>query len=50
MKAYSLDMGQKILRACDQKLGSQRVIAALFGVSQSFIEKLLRRRGRPGQW
>jgi transposase len=43
MKAYSLDLRQKILRACDQRLGSQRVIAALFGVSQSFIEKLRRR-------
>jgi transposase len=44
MQAYSLDLRQKILRACDQRLGSQRAIAALFGVSQSFVEKLLRRR------
>jgi transposase len=44
MKAYSLDLRQKILRACDQRIGSQRAIAALFGVSQSFVEKLLRRR------
>jgi transposase len=43
MKAYSLDLRQKILRAYDQQLGSQRAIAALFGVSQSFVEKLLRR-------
>jgi transposase len=48
MKAYSLDLGQKILRACDQRLGSQRTIAALFGVSQSFVEKLLRRRRTSG--
>jgi transposase len=48
MKAYSLDLRQKILRACDQRLGSQRAIAALFGVSQSFIEKLLRRRRTTG--
>ncbi len=39
MKAYSLDLRQKILRACDQQVGSQRAIATLFGVSQSFIEK-----------
>jgi transposase len=44
MKAYSLDLREKILRACDQRLGSQRAIAMLFGVSQSFVEKLLRRR------
>jgi transposase len=48
MKAYSLDLRQKILRACDQQLGSQRAIATLFGVSQSFVEKLLRRRRATG--
>jgi transposase len=48
MKAYSLDLRQKILRACDQQLGSPRAIAALFGVSQSFVEKLLRRRRTSG--
>jgi transposase len=48
MKAYSLDLRQKILRACDAGLGSQRAIAQLFGVSQSFIEKLLRRRRTSG--
>ena len=48
MKAYSLDLRQKILRACDQRLGSQRAIATLFGVSQSFIEKLLRRHRDTG--
>jgi transposase len=48
MKAYSLDLRQKILRAYDQRLGSQRAIATLFGVSQSFVEKLLRRRRTNG--
>ena len=48
MKAYSLDLRQKILRACDQHLGSQQVIADLFGVSQSFVEKLLHRRRTTG--
>lgn len=48
MKAYSLDLRQKILRAYEQRLGSQRAIAALFGVSQSFVEKLLRRRRTTG--
>jgi transposase len=48
MKAYSLDLRQKILRAYDQQLGSQQVIADLFGVSQSFVEKLLHRRRTTG--
>ena len=48
MKAYSFDLRQKILRACDQRLGSQRAIATLFGVSQSFVEKLLRQRRATG--
>lgn len=48
MKAYSLDLRQKILRACDQRFGSQRAVAVLFGVSQSFVEKLLRRRRDAG--
>jgi transposase len=49
MKAYSLDLRQKLLRACDQHLGSQRRIAALFGVSQSVLEKLLRRQRTTGE-
>jgi hypothetical protein len=43
MKPYSLDLRQKILQAYDQKLGSQRVLSALFGVSDVFLEQLLRR-------
>jgi len=46
---YSIDLRQKIIRACDQKIGSQRHIAELFGVSKSFVEKLLRRRRTTGQ-
>jgi transposase len=48
MKAYSFDLRQKLLRAWDQRLGSQRAIATLVGVSQSFVEKLLRRRRATG--
>lgn len=42
--AYSTDLREKIVRAYDEGLGSQRAIAELFGVSRSFVEKLLRRR------
>ena len=48
MKPYSLDLRQKILRAYDQKLGSQRALAALFGVSHAFLEQLLQRRRTTG--
>ena len=48
MKAYSLDLRDKILRAGPQQVGSQRAIARLFGVSPSFVEKLLRRHRTTG--
>ena len=48
MTAYSIDLRQKILQACERRLGSQRALADLFGVSLSFIEKLLRRHRTTG--
>ena len=48
MKPYSLDRREKILRAYDAQLGSQRALAALFGVSRTFVEKLLQRRRTTG--
>ena len=47
--AYSTDLREKIVRAYDEGLGSQRKIAELFGVSRSFVEKLLHRRRTTGQ-
>jgi transposase len=47
--AYSTDLRQKIVRAYDEQLGSQRAIAELFGVSRSFVEKLLARRRSTGE-
>jgi transposase len=43
MKAYSIDLRQKIIDAYTRQLGTQPTIAELFGVSASFVEKLLRR-------
>jgi transposase len=48
MARYSIDLGQKILHACERRLGSQQAIADIFGVSLSFIEKLLRRHRMTG--
>ena len=42
MAAYSIDLRQKILRAWERHLGSQRSIADIFGVSLAFVEKVLR--------
>jgi hypothetical protein len=42
MTAYSIDLRQKILRACERPLGSQRHLADVFGVSLAFVEKVLR--------
>jgi transposase len=47
--AYSNDLREKIVRAYDEQLGSQRAIAELFGVSRSFVEKLLARRRLTGE-
>jgi transposase len=47
--AYSTDLREKITRAYDDGLGSQRAIAELFGVSRSFVEKLLHRRRTTGR-
>jgi transposase len=49
MKPYSLDLREKILRAYDEHRGSQRALAALFGVSRAFVEKLVQRRRSTGQ-
>ena len=43
MKAYSTDLRQKIIEACQRGQATQRAIAELFGVSVSFVEKLLQR-------
>jgi transposase len=49
MATYSIDLRQKILQACERRLGSQRALADLCGVSLSFVEKLLRRPRTTGE-
>lgn len=46
--SYSLDLREKILQAHGRGMGSQRAIAEFFGVSLSFVEKLLQRVRRTG--
>jgi transposase len=48
MAAYSIDLRQKILHAYERRLGSQRALAHLFGVSLAFVEKILRQHRTTG--
>jgi transposase len=48
MASYSIDLRQKILHAYERRMGSQRTLADIFGVSLSFVEKLLRRHRTTG--
>ncbi len=48
MKAYSVDLRQKIVDASDRKRGTQWQLAQTFGVSRSFVEKLFRQRRQTG--
>ena len=43
MRAYSLDLRQRVVRAYEQGEGSISEIATRFGVSTPFVKKLLRR-------
>jgi transposase len=48
MTPYSLDLRQKIIAALERGVGSQRAVADLFGVSRSFVERLLQRQRTTG--
>ena len=48
MARYSIDLRRKILQAYERRIGSQRALADIFGVSLSFVEKLLRRHRTTG--
>lgn len=48
MKAYSLDLRQKVIDAYNRKEGSQRQLAKRFSVSLSFIQDLLKRYRQEG--
>jgi transposase len=48
MEALSLDLRERVAAACDEGSDTQPEIAERFGVSVSFITKLLRRRRLTG--
>src|SRR5687767_13013466 len=48
MEAFSLDLRQRICRACDAGIESHREVAERFGVGRWFVQKLLRQRRLTG--
>lgn len=48
MEALSLDLRERVAAACDEGSDTQPEVAERFGVSVSFITKLLRRRRGTG--
>ena len=48
MKAYSQDLRERVVRACDEDRGTRSQIAAWFGVSSAWIRRLLQRRRESG--
>ena len=48
MKAYSTDLRQRVVAACDAYDGTREQIAARFSVSVSWVRKVLRQRRDTG--
>lgn len=48
MRAYSTDLRQRVVAACDARDGTRAQIAARFAVSESWVRKLLRQRRDTG--
>ena len=48
MKAYSLDLRERVAAACQQSSRTIGAVAAQFSVSVSFVEKLLQRQRTSG--
>ena len=48
MKAFSIDLRQRIIAAFDAKEGTQQQVAQRFCVSTDFLRKLLRQRRNTG--
>ena len=48
MAAYPVDLRERIVEAAERQSGSKRKSAALFGVREAFLYKLLRRKRERG--
>jgi transposase len=50
MLAYSQDLRERVVRACDERRGTRQQIADLFRVSTAWIRRLLQRRRQTGSF
>jgi transposase len=50
MKAYSQDLRERVVHACDERRQTRQEIADRFGVSTSWIRRLLQRRRETGSF
>src|SRR4030042_6678416 len=48
IETYSMDLRERVIRADDEKVGTQEEVAKLFKVSVPWIKKLLQRRRKTG--
>ena len=48
MRAYSTDLRERVVAACDARDGTREQIAKRFSVSESWVRKLLRQRRGSG--
>jgi transposase len=48
MQAYSMDLRERVVAACDEGIDTRAEIAERFSVSQSWIRRLLQRRREAG--
>lgn len=48
MEAYSIDLRERVIRACDEGVGTQEEVAELFSVSHAWVKKLVRQRRETG--
>ena len=48
MRAYSIDLRERVVTACDARDGTRAQIAARFSVSVTWVRKLIRRRRETG--
>jgi transposase len=48
MRAYSIDLRERVAAACDSRDGTREQIAARFSVSVAWVRKLMRQRRETG--
>jgi transposase len=50
MESYSMDLRERVVRACDEQVGTRTEIAEMLGVSTAWIRRLLQRRRETGDF